>query len=424
MAEKLDILIQDLTFYAEDRANLVFSDPTKIRLDSVRNVVELKKDALTGKYPTDANIYVISPLFQPKAVRQWWMFQAFIDHVFRGTTALTSDGFRLHDGTNQYWHNGSAWVVNTTNWNTEAQVVANISTFPDTARKIRVVVNLVTTNGLYTPSLSLVKVAYKAKIQYMEDLIYRSLAPSLRSSFRTLIDFAFKAPFPGGTSLPVGPTLDAAKVPVNIIDADSVFDHTLDPDHLNNLLISYNTGTRVATLSGSIPVGNVAFIQLVVEPEVIIETTSQDFSEVEKVPSVIIDNLEAADSTPGNQDDFIVNKTTNAAIRLPAPYRFNIRGSIILLAPGAVDLTRMIDSIVEYMENNETIRSVGLDRRYRMMLVDEFSIETTPTVQDLHSARASFQIFDVVAYKRPAVSEFASKTIKLRGNMDINAPPS
>ena len=42
------------------------------------------------------------------------------------SVAITGAGYRLTDGTDEYWHNGASWEVNTTDWNTEEEVAAEI----------------------------------------------------------------------------------------------------------------------------------------------------------------------------------------------------------------------------------------------------------------------------------------------------------
>lgn len=420
MAEQLDTLIKDFEFIEENRSQLVFSDPRLIRLDPKRNVVELKRDEF-GKFPTAADINVISPLFQPKGVREWSVFQAFIAHVFDGLVPITADGFRLHDGTDQFFWNGSSWVVNTTSWNTEAEVANNIDAFPVTARKLRVVVNLATTDPDVTPSLSMAKVAWKAKIRYLEDIIYRTLAPALRG-LRFATDFAFDIPFPGGLQLDLGAVVEEVGIPFNLVDVDSIFNHGTDPDHLTNLLSSFDSSSLKATLTTSIPVGNLVFAQLLVEPEVSIESTSPDFIEVEKTPALVVTDIDAVDSSPLNQDDHVTNKDTGDAIRVKPPYRFDIRFTMIAIAPGAVDLIRFKEAVAGFMENNPTLRSDALDREYRLWLVDEFSTLTRPNNQGLHSAQGTFMIKDVLAYLRPAVQEIAILRLLYGGSLNANVP--
>jgi hypothetical protein len=139
---------------------------------------------------------------------------------------------------------------------------------------------------------------------------------------------------------------------------------------------------------------------------VAIEQTSQDFTEVEKVPAILISDFQEVNSgeLPGGEDG-VVNKNTGAAVRIPAPYRFDIQFTMILLAPSGVDLMRMLDSIVGLMENNPIIRSTAMDEGYRIWLIDEFATRTAPNLADVASSQAKFQIMDVLSFKRTAVVE-------------------
>lgn len=410
MAEQLETLIKCLEFTEVQRADIIFTGD--VRLDPKVNKVQLKVDQF-GDYPTTGDHYVISELFQPAAVREWSHFQAFISHEKDGLTSITGEGFRLHDGTDQFWWNGSAWAVNTTNWNTENEVAANISAFPTTAKKIRVAVRLTSSDNTKTPSLEMVKIGWKAKVKYLEDIIYRTLVPYFRG-LRPVTDYAFRVQFPGGSTLELGTAVDASGIPFNLIGVDSVFDHTSDPGHLTDLVSSYNPGTRQVTLSSSIPVGDYAFCQVIVEPEVSVHMASQDFLEVEKVPAIIIQDIRSVNSSALSQDDHVVNKSDGSAIRVVAPYRFDLEFSILALAPGAVDLLRMIENIVDLLENTPLITSAALDRKYRLWMVDEFQIITDPNKSGSHSARSTFIIKDVLAWKRPAIAEQSIQNVKFR----------
>lgn len=416
MSERLDTLIKCYEFTNDDRPNV--SLVGDVRLDAKTSRIELKKDAL-GFFPTSGDHYVISEIFQPTAVREWSGLQAFMDHQKDGPNTVTGDGFRLHDGTDQYWWDGGNWVVNSSSWNTEDDVAANISSFPTTTKKLRVVVRLTTTDKRKTPSLAMVKVSWKAKVQYLEDIIYRTLVPFLRG-IRPLTDYVFKVPFPGGLTLDVGAAVDDSGIPFNVTGVDSIFDHTSDPSWETNLLSSYDVGTGKATLSSTIPVGNYAACQIEVEPEVSVNMTHPDFLEVEKAPALILSNIRSVGSSHLSQDDHVVNKGDGSAVRVLAPYRFDLEFDMIAIAPGAVDLLRLKESIVDLLENNRTIRSAALDREYRIILVDEVDISTTPNSKGLHSSQGRIAIRDILAFRRGSKSEQSVTTLKFRGDANVD----
>lgn len=400
--EGLGLFPHDFEFIEDNRRGMVFSG--SIRLDPKRNLVLLKADPDTGLYPTTGDHYVISPLFDPQAVRQWVGFQASIQHYSNGLSQDTGDGFRLHDGTNQWWWDGAVWAQSTSNWNTEAEIADNLATFDASERALRVVVRLTTADPRKTPLLSWVRIAWSGKVFVMEDLVFRTIVPMFKQT-RIIIDFAIKIAFPGGTSLGVKAAVDATTFPLNVVGVDAVFNHTSDPEHMMNLMSSYNPTTGIATLASAIPVGQFAVCRLICQPQVAVELTSQDYVEVEKAPALIIQSIESVDSSELAQDVGIANKSAETIIRIPAPYRFDLRFTMVALTPGAVDLQRTIDSIVELMSNNPLIKSKALGEQYRIYMIDEFNTNTRPNDANLHQMQASFKICEVLAFKRQATVE-------------------
>lgn len=410
MPELLNTIPHDFEFIEDNRSAMTLVG--SIRLVPDRNVVELKKD-INGDYPTTGEHYVIGPLLQPKAVRQWVGLQAFIKHRSNGISNITGDGFRLHDGTNMRYWNGSTWAVaGSGNWNTEIEVAANIATFPVMARKLRVVVRLTTTDARKTPVLSVVRVAWIGKVFPWEDIIYRSLVPQLRAC-RITSEMMLKVPFPGGATLNVSAAVTSLGVPLNVVDVDGIFNHTTDPDHYTNLLSSYNPGTGIATLSTGIPVGNYALIRLVVQPEVAVHQTSPDYIEVEKAPALQIVDIETVDSHELSHPVGVANKGSGSIIRIPPPYRFNLRFTMIALAPGGVDLTRTVQAIVELLGGQQTITSVMTDEKYRLWLMEEFNNTTRPNGENLHSMQATFMVMGILHFHKPAVTEVAVTDLNL-----------
>lgn len=405
MAEKVRTVIKQWEFTEEDRTLVVLSDTTKIRLDAKLNSIILKADA-DGKFPLSANLNVRTQLTNPKAIRKLVGFQAKVLHARSAGVEITGAGYRIHDGTNQWYHNGIAWVISTTLWNTEAQLAANIATYNVKAtRTFAFVVNLTTTDATVSPELKYIKVAGEYKIDFNEDAVYRTVVRSLRENVRPLFDFTTKIAFPGGLSITFGDGTNG-KIRIdynpNIVGVDSVFDIDADPDRLADLLSSYDVPTKTITLSSGIPVGHHAAIVLIVQPEVGAEATNSDFVEVEKTPALMITAIDTTASSTLPNGQHTTNKATETAIEVPAPFRENLRFTMLGHAPGGVNCERLKTALVEYMESNPTVRSPGLDESYRMLLVDEPSSRTIPSANNLHAFSVRFDVMDVLVFAKPA----------------------
>ena len=411
MPERLTTLPHDFEFTEEVRS--LISLVGSIRLDGKANCVMLKPDS-DGLYPTDnGNNYVATAIYKPKAVRQWLGFQVDILHFHDGPDVQTTgDGYRLGDGTSQYEWNGSAWVISTGNWNTEADIANNISTFPTTSRQIQVFAKLSTTNARVTPLLSAIRIAWTGKVEIFEDIVYRSLVPLMRQT-RLISDFNIRVPIPGGLTLDVMNAVRGANYKFTVVDVEAVFNHNLDPDHYNNLLSSYDGSTGKATLATAIPVGQNAFCRLVVQPQVSVENTAQDYIELASTPAIQITNIEAVDSQSLSLTVGTVNKSTMAAIVIPPPYRFTLRFTMIALTSGGVDTMRMLRALVAIVESNPTIRSTATDEEYRLWMINEFTTQTEPTAANLQQQMAVFEILDILTYERQAQSAKGVTNINL-----------
>lgn len=410
MAEKLTTLPHDFDYIEDERANLTLVG--QVRLDPVTNVVMLK--ATNGLYPADGgDNYVISALFTPNAVRSWAGFQSFVVNQFATPTIQsTGDLYRLSDGTSHWWWNGAAWAITTTQWNVEADIANNISVFSTASKQLAVVVKLTTTDPLLTPTIQMVRIAWIGKLDTFEDMIYRTLVPLFKLT-RIIVDFAIKVPMPGGLTLDVLTPVKAAKNQFNVVDVDSIFNFATDPDTSSNLLSSYNATTGLATLTTAIPVGTIALVKLVIQPQVAVKNTSYDYDEVELAPSIQITGIEAVNSQPQAIQTGIVNKATGVSITIQPPYRFNLRFTMIALAPGGVDLTRTLSALVELVENNPLVTSKATGEQNRFWMIDEFTDTTQPTSNNLHELQATFEVLDILTFKKPALAGQAVMNINL-----------
>ncbi|MDE1971540.1 MAG: hypothetical protein KGI50_08270, partial [Patescibacteria group bacterium] len=254
--------------------------------------------------------------------------------------------------------------------------------------------------------------AWTGKINTVEDVLYRSLVPLLKTT-RIIVDFNIKVPMPGGSQLDVLTPVKKANNKFNVVDVESVFNNNLDPDCYNNLLSSYNSVTGIATLSTAVPVGQIAYCRLVLQPQVAVKNTSMDFIEAELAPSIQLTDIMSVETQPTAHEIGVTNKATKAVLRVQPPYRFNLRFTMIALAPGGVDLTRTLEALVELMEENPLLTSAATGEQYRLWLIEEFQDTTQPNDMNLHSMQATFEVLNILTFKKPTVSEVAVGTLNL-----------
>lgn len=407
-------LIKRFEFTEDNRSLVVLGSNT--RLNPQTNRIQLKADVLTGLYPTTAGLRVTTWIARPLAVKEWVSFQVVDTHVAVDGTVVTSLGYRLTDGVNEYMWNGSAWVISTTLWNTEAEVANNIGDFPATARALGVVINLATTNPNFTPEVEMVKVLYEGQVDFQLDLVARSLVPELRENIRPIAEFTIAQTTTGLTFLLPDPV---ASTPYNFVEIDAVYNHDDDLNHMADLFVSYNPGTREVTLASSVAAGKNLWVRFVYEPEVAL-TTSRFYTEIGKVPSIVISNIELVNSqeSAGAYDD-VINKSLGQGWRVPAPFMADIEFVLRCLTDKAVDQHRMADEVKRYFRNNQLIVSRGLDEPYRLWLLDEYQAEAGAMQEEVHAGVLRARITRALFFDRPAEVVYSVQRLNLVGPPDI-----
>lgn len=399
---RLKRLIKAFTFTESDRAGVTLGP--NVRLVANGNRLELKDTA--GVYPTTAGLYARTRVTNPKSARQWLGFHADVKHAKdEDGDVVTAVKFRLSDGTNDYWWNGSAWVVNTVNWNTEAEVAASITTFPATSQRLQVVINLSTTDKRYTPQVTAVKVLWSSDVEEKEDLLYGTLIPLLKAEVRCISDYLIALTATSSTVDISDGGPFKIEAPYNIVGIDAVFNHTDDPNHRTDLLSSFNPATQVITLSSSVAAGKKLWIRFIWQPTVAF-TTSEDFSEGAKVPALLLENVSLENDAEIPQDDAVINKATGAAVVVPGPVQGDLEVSLLAWTGSGVDHARLSDEVTRFFGKNRHITSSGLDEQYAISLVQRFRQNDVDRDAGVHVSRLVFRIRNALFFNRESYNAF------------------
>jgi hypothetical protein len=409
---RLKKLIKTFEFTEDNRSRLVIGANT--RLNPATHRFQLLA-AVTGLYPTAADLAVQTWVATPRAVKAWAGFQVVATNVLVDGAPVTSLGYRLKTAANQFWWDGAAWVVNTSNWNTEAEVAANIGDFPATARALGVVVNLVTTDPRFTPEVESIRILYEAQIEFQRDLVV-SLLQHLKENIRAISEATMDVPA-GGPLATV--TFAQPSTPYNITGIDSVYNHTDDPDHMEDLFGAYDTNTRVITLLDPVASGKTLWIRFLYQPEVA-HTTGRVYTEVGKVPAIVITDINLRDSQEsGAADDEVVNKATGAGWRVPAPFMADIEFVLRCLTDKAGDQMVLADECKRFFRNNPLIVSRGMDEPFRLWLLDEYQGEGVTTQEEVQAGRLRARIMRALFFDKPASEVFATRRLVITGTPDV-----
>lgn len=393
--------------------DLVYSDGDLIGMNDGKTAVALKQVWAFGRlgYPTTpAGISVKTPAVAGNLIATY-EFAEFdtIEPTDPMVPASTTDvRGRLHDGTTEYWWTGGAWTAVTTpatDWNTLEEVSMNLPSW-DASLALGFVFELSTTSETLTPSLRGVKVLYQMDlVSFHNDWLYTTLVAQMADNIRPRADMLTVS---DGTS-----TIDLGAIEADLESAwvitgiNAVFNETTDPAHRNDILASFDTGTRLITLVSlppSVTLGDKLLIRFLYAPIVAV-TTDSDFTEIGDSPAILFEEVVWEDAGEAAVPSDIVNVFPDppVGVILPAPRRQHLAVTLAVTAPGAVNLRRLAESVTAFLQDRRTITTPTDGRAAYLRIVNTFGSSPLPDQSGLHSATMGFRLEDVYVWLRDAV---------------------
>lgn len=418
---RLRKFIKFLSFSETDRDDVTLGPHT--RIDPALHCAKLGSYD-SEEYPTDSDLYVITKVVHPRAVKQWLGIEPVVEHPRVEGTIVTSLGFRLTDGTNQYRWNGSAWVVAVSGWNSEIEISNHIATFPVTSRRLGVVINLKTTDSSVTPMLRGVKVLFAAKLDSeIEDAIERSLVPMLRG-VRAVTRLALTKE---GSDNEIDMSSYNVDADYRFVGVDSVFNHTDDPNHDTDLLEGITTRTTTdpwtngtvdtITLSALVNDGKQIWLEMLYEPVVAVET-SVDWYQTARVPALVIESV-AFSGGEGAGVDYVGNKDLGTAICVPAPLQGRLDITIAGISDKLIDHERLSAEVSRVLESERLLVVTGLDESYTITVMADYDFRSSPNENDLHTWRKNIRVENFRVWNRPEFVEYLVQDFVLDGDVEL-----
>ena len=374
------------------RPQLTFSDATKIRLNPSNHRLELKSQGFHRtkggfKYPVDTDLTVTTWVSNPSDARQILGFESEPLASIQRPSG-TSVFYRISDGTQEYYWDGAQWAVaGATDWNTEAELATNLSAFAFAARKIGFVINLRTTDNTVTPSVASNSILLDVEGDPIFDLLGKSLTQGLQNSFRVVKELAFNDV--GGLRI----SLLDLETPFDIDEILAVYNHTTDPGHATDLYSSYDTEGDSILCTAAFSPGDIAWVRMKTSPKVYLNWGSQDYTEVEKIPAVVIDSI-GMRSLLQEATAEVRNFGASTAKIQRRPFRATFTIGIVLLAESSATLLRMLTSGQKFIADNPLLTTVGLDEQYTLMGNPLTDYRPRPSLSDKRNAEFSMTIKD------------------------------
>lgn len=401
-------MIRCFTVGPDTVGDLEYSDATAISMNDEKTGVALKTswDAGRANFPITAGIRVKTPAVAGNliAAYEFAQFDTVEPTDPMDPAVVTDVKARLHDGTTEYWWTAGAWTAVSnpvTDFNTLQEVSDNIASW-NAALDLGFVFELSTNSKQHTPSFRGVKVLYQMDlVSFHNDWLYTTLVSQMANNIRPRADLL--AASDGTTTIDLGAIEATLGSDWEITDVDAVFNETTDAAHRTDILSSFDTGTRLITLTGAPTSGNKVLIRFEYKPVVAV-TTDSDFEEIAGSPAVLLEPIWVdAGEAPVPSD--IVNVFTNppVGVILPAPRRQHLVVTLVVTAPNAVNLRRLAESVTAFFQERRTITTPTDGRSAYLRITDTFGSSPLPDQSGLHSATMGIRLEDVYMWFRDAL---------------------
>ncbi len=404
-------MIKRWDFLEEERRRIVLSNG--VRLDP-GNFLELSEN--DAGFLTTANLSAKTWLSTPRSAKRYIGFES--NHVApkdEDLVQVTSVGFRLsRNGTEQLFWNGSAWVAASAGqWNTEAQVSANISslTLSATHRGLQVIVNLLTTDPELSPRVYYVKALYDSDVEWMEDIVVRTFKAALEANVRPIGEAVVKASGAATVTL----TLEAS---YTVTDIDTVYNLTDDPETLTNIFLSYNPTTKVVTMTATQGAGENILIRFKYKPEVQL-MPSQDAVEIAKTPAIAIGDVRAVKVLQIGICESVIDKVSGQGWRLTGGEQVDIEVPLQILTSKEKDSVRMSDEIRSFFKRTPLLTTYGTDEKLRVHIWDEHTANNSPNAAGSHGSKLRAIIMGAVFYSGDAEQVTGVLNFQIDGSISV-----
>jgi len=375
------------------REQIVFNDDTKIRLDPQDGAIKLKADHL-GLFPVATNIWAKVPMTNPKAHKQWLAIQPLSDEP-TGTYIY----YKLYDGVQEYFHNGTQWVVAGANdWNTVFEINDHIDTFKSAVgaeHALGFIINLRTNDTQITPSISGIKILLYMYLDTQESWLIKTLMPALQS-ITAPADFIMETAAIT-TTIDLN-NYDMAKL--NITDVRGVFNVSDDPEEFTDILSSYNPGTKVITLATSVPAGKQLKVIVEYNPIGAI-ATQQDYTELASLPAVTLEDILVVERSQSFEGDTFVAPGASSGYKMSGPDNLTFRANIVVLTNLLVDQQRLANAIYAGVKAIPQLRWLDTDEMLDLVIVSPYVAGYRPNLDDIYSGSFEIEIRNVPYYLAP-----------------------
>lgn len=373
--------------------NIVIDNSTLMLINYRERTLELRKQS-DRTYPLES--FVTFPAFTAKASAYDYFEEYSIKPDGTGINYQVSI-----DGLNWLYWTGAAWAAaGPTDWNSEAEICANLYALVPSTSILYIRVQLIS-DGTGTPVFQGFSLSYLTRIDPVDDFFYRSLIPYLRD---VQAWFVLEHVMQSTSDQIIVGDLDDLKYEIDgIIGAYNLTD---DPNRINDIALSWNPGTRVVTMTSPQDAGDIIEVRFSFKPDATLQT-GVDYIETNGAPAYIIDSAEMI-NTYHNLGAGTRNKAGKKA-RIYDMIQSDWLVTLIILAGRSTDLVRMVNALVKKIYESPLLHSSNFDEDYDLVIVTEPTINNMAGIKDIRDARLAFHVKAVPlpfeAVEKPLVTQ-------------------
>lgn len=402
--------LKSFSFEDQDRVDVTLSGTT---VQPQRHRLEIKP--VGGVYPTSPGLLARTRVTTPSACRKWAGFFVLSETAKHRVTGaqVTDIRYRLNDGTiDRHWDEGSeAWVASAPDqWNTEQQIADHIASWP--VQSLGVVINLRTTDALQTPYVTEVRLLFETDLIALEDYVVRSFVEELREKLRPISRYIVKST--GQTSI----DLKVLQTPYDVESVDAIYNNEIDPNHMAPLTgWAYDADGKLLSIPAQ-PTGHELEVRFVWRPYVVL-TQSQDYTEIARIPAVVVERVELLNTREIRARPYVLNKGSGQGFVFEEGQQSDIALPLRFVTASKYDLHALQEEAACVFANLKTLRARGQDDFYPIRLVAEYRDGGTASQKEIHSAGLQARILNAVFYPEDARPITGVLSFKVTGGPTI-----
>ena len=284
-------------------------------------------------------------------------------------------------------------------------VATNIAAYP--FAPIQVVINPSTSDARFTPELRRVKLLWESDIEFQEEYVARSLLPELRETLRPIAELDVKVAA-GTTTI----DLNSIETPYNVESVDAVYNMTADPERRTDIFQGYVSGTKIVTFAAP-GATSVIRVRFVYAPVVAI-ATDQDFTELAKVPAIVLESIDETYGFAAPTAEHVINRETGEGWQLDGAWTADINITIRWVADKTKDADRLGGAVRQFF-CDRILRARGQDEFFAVYTIEDYNHQPGSNQSSLHSGTLRARICNTVSYQKDAVQVTAVKRFVVTG---------